>query len=149
MPTQERVQAVRPITKYTLSNSSGPTATGLEGVVYVACHLDASGKEVILWEDILMAFKDALHVRHNLKILPFLKGSDLRTTPQYIPDNYIYEGKEPLGQDLPISPPLSALETTQQLSVSVNSSPLNSVTLSAPPSSPVSSRGVNDNNNEL
>ncbi|KAG0372618.1 hypothetical protein BGX24_012810 [Mortierella sp. AD032] len=213
MPTQERVQAVRPITKYTLSNSSGPTATGLEGVVYVACHLDASGKEVILWEDILMAFKDALHVRHNLKILPFLKGSDLRTldphriaavpnaildvvvegaeepltptgpffsrpisvfpgtqprrdpatnaieitgsstsilrTPQYIPDNYIYEGKETLKQDLPISPPLSALETTQQLSVSVNSSPLNSVTLSAPPSSPVSSRGVNDNNNEV
>jgi hypothetical protein len=82
MSTQERVQAVRPVSKHTLVNSSGTAAApgaGLAGVVYVACHLDASGKEVVLWEDILMAFKDALHVRHDLKILPFLKGSDLRT----------------------------------------------------------------------
>ncbi|KAF9900831.1 hypothetical protein EC991_006864 [Linnemannia zychae] len=221
MPTQEHLQAVRPVNKSTLTNPAGIIATpgaGLAGVVYVACHLDASGKEVVLWEDILMAFKDALHVRHDLKILPFLKGSDLRTlepyriaavpnvvldvivegaedqptlaetfasrpismypgaqprrnlvrntmeitgglasaprTPQYIPEsysNYSYDGKEPLSLELPVSPPLSALETTQQLStVSLNSSPLNSVTLPVPPNSPAppnslaSSRITND-----
>ncbi|KAF9932233.1 hypothetical protein FBU30_008655 [Linnemannia zychae] len=78
--TRERVQAMRSIIP---SGPTGAPVSGISGVVYVACYLDTSGKEVILWEDIQMAFKGALHVRHDLMILPFLKDNNLRTLDPY------------------------------------------------------------------
>ncbi|KAF9081650.1 hypothetical protein BGX23_000608, partial [Mortierella sp. AD031] len=36
-------------------------------------------KEIVLWEDVLMVFPDALYLQHGAKALPFLKGSDFKT----------------------------------------------------------------------
>ncbi|KAF9080276.1 hypothetical protein BGX23_002378 [Mortierella sp. AD031] len=66
----ELVQTVRPVHKDNLFPTT-PAA-----VAQVATHFDAScGKNIILWDDILQAFKDALHPRHGIKILPFHKDS--------------------------------------------------------------------------
>ncbi|KAF9087185.1 hypothetical protein BGX23_008312, partial [Mortierella sp. AD031] len=55
----EAVQAVRPVHK----NNLFPTTPA--AVAYVTIHHDSSsGKKIILWDDILQAFKDALHPRH-------------------------------------------------------------------------------------
>ncbi|KAG0284742.1 hypothetical protein BGZ97_008072, partial [Linnemannia gamsii] len=40
---------------------------------------EVSGKNIILWDDILAAFKDVVHVRLGEKIFPFLKGRDFKT----------------------------------------------------------------------
>lgn len=71
---EENVQALRAIVKSTMLP---PTAE--EDIVYIDCLNDpATDKEVILWDDVMLAFNDALHIRHKAKILPFLKGSDFR-----------------------------------------------------------------------
>lgn len=48
-----------------------------------------TNKDVVLWDDILQAFEDALHVRHQAMIVPFVKGSDLRT---YVLEAPIFQG---------------------------------------------------------
>ncbi|KAF9908003.1 hypothetical protein EC991_010351 [Linnemannia zychae] len=40
-------------------------------------HDDTIGRHIVLWEDILVVFSDALYLQHNDKTLPFLKGPDL------------------------------------------------------------------------
>ncbi|KAF9332726.1 hypothetical protein BGZ91_011583 [Linnemannia elongata] len=71
---EDKVQALRAIVKSTMAP---PTAE--EDIVYVDCQHDpATDKEVILWDDVILAFNDALHVRHKARILPFLKGADFR-----------------------------------------------------------------------
>jgi hypothetical protein len=46
-------------------------------VFYVECHTDPeTNKEVVLWVDI--PFQYALQVRHKARVVPFLKGKDLR-----------------------------------------------------------------------
>ncbi|KAG0209073.1 hypothetical protein BGX33_005859 [Mortierella sp. NVP41] len=75
---QEQVQALRSIVKSTLTaiTTSSP---GKEDIVYVDYHRDPdTQKAILLWDDIIMAFNDALHVRHKAKVLPFLKGPDFR-----------------------------------------------------------------------
>ncbi|KAF9900305.1 hypothetical protein EC991_007647 [Linnemannia zychae] len=41
----------------------------------------SSGKDIILWEDIIAAFKtnDVIHVRSGTVVLPFLKGTDFKS----------------------------------------------------------------------
>ncbi|KAF9096759.1 hypothetical protein BGX29_008448, partial [Mortierella sp. GBA35] len=75
----ENVQAVRSISKSSLDSPTNSTpATG--ATVYVDTHTDpATLKEFVLWEDIQLVFEDALYVRHRAKVVPFLKGDDLRT----------------------------------------------------------------------
>ncbi|KAF9120394.1 hypothetical protein BGW39_011456 [Mortierella sp. 14UC] len=68
------IQAVRRV--YESDNLS--TGTSTTEVFHVACHPDGSGKGIILWDDILVAFKDAVHVRSGTMILPFLKGLDFK-----------------------------------------------------------------------
>ncbi|KAF9150612.1 hypothetical protein BG015_007544 [Linnemannia schmuckeri] len=71
---EENVQALRAIVKSTMA----PPAAE-EDIVYVDCQHDpATDKEVVLWDDVMLAFNDALHVRHKARILPFLKGPDFR-----------------------------------------------------------------------
>ncbi|KAF9116078.1 hypothetical protein BGW39_002836, partial [Mortierella sp. 14UC] len=46
---------------------------------FLACHHDpASEQTIILWDDVLDAFKTVVHVRDGTRILSFLKGSDLK-----------------------------------------------------------------------
>lgn len=48
-------------------------------ILHITCHPDdSSGNDIILWSDILAAFKDVCHVRHGTTILTFLKGPDLQ-----------------------------------------------------------------------
>ncbi|KAG0272414.1 hypothetical protein BGZ96_005325, partial [Linnemannia gamsii] len=77
--TNERTQPVRRV--YENEELSSNTAiASLSKVYYLECHFDdISGKDIILWEDILGAFKDVLQVRAGAKILPFLKGRDFKT----------------------------------------------------------------------
>ncbi|KAF9900301.1 hypothetical protein EC991_007643 [Linnemannia zychae] len=70
--TPSNVQAVRRIDEN--ANSSN--------IIHLVCHSDpSSGKDIILWEDIITAFKtnDVIHVRSGTVVLPFLKGADFKS----------------------------------------------------------------------
>ncbi|KAG0275731.1 hypothetical protein BGZ95_008442 [Linnemannia exigua] len=70
-----QTQSVRIINKAGLVYES----TSQPETFYLACHQDiTSGQTFILWDDVLDAFKRVVHVRDGARILPFLKGSDLR-----------------------------------------------------------------------
>lgn len=74
---QELTQAIRSVKKH-LSPSSIPPPLSDE-IFHVECHPDPeTQKNVVLWDDILQAFENAVQVRHLTKIVPFLKGEDLR-----------------------------------------------------------------------
>ncbi|KAG0276528.1 hypothetical protein BGZ95_007415 [Linnemannia exigua] len=80
MLIKQRVQAVRPfynITNTTQNNTLTTTATDAD-IVQVAVHLDPAGRAIVFWEDVLVAFKNALHIRQGSCILPFLRGSDYK-----------------------------------------------------------------------
>ncbi|KAH7036095.1 hypothetical protein BKA57DRAFT_475520, partial [Linnemannia elongata] len=75
-PPLEKVQAVRSVTK---SNVSTATPYTPAEVVHIDCHTDPiTLEDVVLWGDILQAFDDALHIRHKSRVVPFLKGPDLK-----------------------------------------------------------------------
>lgn len=68
------VQALRSLPKSALTSIplSSPAPT-----VYIDCHQDPTTKKpILLWDDIRLAFADALHVRNQARVLPFLKGDD-------------------------------------------------------------------------
>ncbi|KAF9904931.1 hypothetical protein EC991_002231 [Linnemannia zychae] len=68
-------QAVRKV----YENEDHITGTVTSATFHIACHPDASlGKEIILWDDVVAAFKDAIHIRSGTMILPFLKGPDFK-----------------------------------------------------------------------
>jgi hypothetical protein len=71
---EEQVQAIRVV------NKDGHPAAGYTAGLQIACHFDAtSGQQVILWEDIVMPFKDILlYVRYGAKIPQLLKDADLK-----------------------------------------------------------------------
>ncbi|KAG0282072.1 hypothetical protein BGZ97_009155, partial [Linnemannia gamsii] len=75
--THPTVQAVRRVyeNEHSANSSTAPTET-----LYLVCHPDPSlGKYILLWDDILVAFKDdVVHVRSGAVVLPFLKGSDFK-----------------------------------------------------------------------
>ncbi|KAH7036081.1 hypothetical protein BKA57DRAFT_475479 [Linnemannia elongata] len=76
--TPERAQAVRPL--YSSSHRFSVSSVPPSDTVYIASHSDTiTGKDIVLWEDILSVFKHASYVRHEAKVLSFLKGSDFRT----------------------------------------------------------------------
>ncbi|KAG0369332.1 hypothetical protein BGX24_002469 [Mortierella sp. AD032] len=46
-------------------------------IIYLVCHSDpSSGKDIILWDDVLAAFKEdvVVHIRNEAVVIPFLKG---------------------------------------------------------------------------
>ncbi|KAF8933945.1 hypothetical protein BGZ47_010580 [Haplosporangium gracile] len=76
--TQEPVQGFRSVHK-----SEPPSATSAPldspNITHIVCHTDPdTNKDFILWEDIQQAFGEALFVRDKTKMLPFVKGKDLK-----------------------------------------------------------------------
>ncbi|KAG0199233.1 hypothetical protein BGX33_011785, partial [Mortierella sp. NVP41] len=73
----ESAQAVRPVSKSILDSHYGSTPPPGGPVVYVDINTDPETlKRIVLWDDIKLAFDDALHIRHQAKVVPFLKGKD-------------------------------------------------------------------------
>ncbi|OAQ27691.1 HCP-like protein [Linnemannia elongata AG-77] len=71
-----QLQALRAVNK----NSRALTPADPDDIIYVDCHQDPDTKrDFVLWEDILVAFHHAVHVRHHARVVPFLKGADYRT----------------------------------------------------------------------
>ncbi|KAF9276721.1 hypothetical protein BGZ88_001565 [Linnemannia elongata] len=69
-----QVQPMRSVTK---SSADSATLSPPAPTVYIDCHQDPTTKKpIILWDDIRLAFADALHVRNQARVLPFLKGDD-------------------------------------------------------------------------
>lgn len=74
--TLPNLQALRSVNK----NNRPLTPTDPDDIIYVDRHQDPeTKKDFVLWEDILVAFHDAVHVRHHARVVPFLKGADYRT----------------------------------------------------------------------
>jgi hypothetical protein len=72
---QENVQALRSVDK-SIPPNSVPCVTPDE-IYHVDTHPDPdTQKEIVLWDDILQAFNNAVQVRHKTKVVPFLKGKD-------------------------------------------------------------------------
>ncbi|KAF9546646.1 hypothetical protein EC957_009569 [Mortierella hygrophila] len=79
MQAQGRFQAARPVLPNGLSAITGTAPTDAD-IFYIDIHPDpAAAVEIVLWSDIIMMFKDAVYVRHNLRTLAFLKGTDFTT----------------------------------------------------------------------
>jgi hypothetical protein len=77
---RERAQAIRPMYKNSLLALTGTPTTrssNLE-IVHIEIRLDSEGTEIVLWDDILCAFKDAINIRRGIKVLPFLKDKDFK-----------------------------------------------------------------------
>ncbi|KAG0376457.1 hypothetical protein BGX24_007719 [Mortierella sp. AD032] len=70
------MQAVRRINE----NGEPPSEAATSEVIHVASYPDPSlGKDIVLWDDILAAFKaEVVHVRSGTFVLPFLKGPDFK-----------------------------------------------------------------------
>ncbi|KAG0375527.1 hypothetical protein BGX24_008968 [Mortierella sp. AD032] len=69
------VQAVRPVNKDSLA--SFVDSTPAPNITYFDCFVDPITKKgFILWDDIRLVFSDALYVRHQAKVVPFMKGID-------------------------------------------------------------------------
>ncbi|KAF9116979.1 hypothetical protein BGW39_002517, partial [Mortierella sp. 14UC] len=96
----------------------------------------SSGKDILLWDDILAAFHDVLHVRSGSMILPFLKGPDFKNldplriaavptaTLDVVVKGRLHEKElslEPLQEMLPSTPPASA--QTQSAPASTTTTP--------------------------
>ncbi|KAK3832858.1 MAG: hypothetical protein J3R72DRAFT_495057 [Linnemannia gamsii] len=51
--------------------------------VHVATHFDesvgVSGKEIVLWDDVLVVFRDALYLQYGQRVVPFLKGGNFKS----------------------------------------------------------------------
>ncbi|KAG0291968.1 hypothetical protein BGZ97_005735, partial [Linnemannia gamsii] len=75
----DSVQAIRLITRNGRLSTSISSSSSEADILYITCHPDPSlGKDIILWDDIVAAFKDPLHIRNGAKIIPFLKGADFK-----------------------------------------------------------------------
>ncbi|KAF9925567.1 hypothetical protein FBU30_004680 [Linnemannia zychae] len=71
---EDITQALRPISKNTQPNDIAPASPN--EIVYVDCQVDPISKKfVVLWDDILQAFRDAEQVRYKARIIPFLKDT--------------------------------------------------------------------------
>lgn len=80
---QEHVQAIRSVDKSIRPNAVTPATP--DEIYHVDTHPDPeTQKEIVLWDDILQAFGNAVQVRHKTRVVPFLKGRDFTM--------YIYNG---------------------------------------------------------
>ncbi|KAG0276039.1 hypothetical protein BGZ96_003496 [Linnemannia gamsii] len=104
----QQVQAMRAVNKDLPPTSVSPAL--LAEIYYVDCHLDpTTQKPVVLWDDILQAFVNAVQVRDKARVVPFLKDSDLRNleprriaaVPDTVLDVAVVNTK--LGSSLPVS----------------------------------------------
>ncbi|KAF9900300.1 hypothetical protein EC991_007642 [Linnemannia zychae] len=71
--THSNVQAVRQV------DETGHPSSTLSNIIHLVCHSDSiAGRDILLWDDILAVFKNALYVRSGTVALPFLKGNDFK-----------------------------------------------------------------------
>ncbi|KAK3833192.1 MAG: hypothetical protein J3R72DRAFT_424974 [Linnemannia gamsii] len=69
-----QVQAVRPVNKDCLDSVD---STPVPKIMHFDCHVDPTTKKgFVLWDDIRLVFPDALYVRNQTKVVPFMKGVD-------------------------------------------------------------------------
>ncbi|KAF9132103.1 hypothetical protein BGW39_000822 [Mortierella sp. 14UC] len=74
---EENVQAIRSVNRNIPPTEVLPARP--DEIYYVDCQVDPeTQREFILWDDILQAFEDGVHVRNKARIVPFLKGPDFR-----------------------------------------------------------------------
>ncbi|KAG0291394.1 hypothetical protein BGZ96_005230, partial [Linnemannia gamsii] len=75
-----QMQALRLVTDNDNDNGNdNENSSSSSEIVHIAVHPDsASGKDVILWDDIKAAFDDVIQVRSGTFIQSFLKGSDFK-----------------------------------------------------------------------
>ncbi|KAF9434731.1 Heat shock 70 kDa protein 12A [Entomortierella beljakovae] len=72
--SDEKLQTFRPVH----NNASFSPASNL-GSASIACHFDESINDyIVLWEDVQMAFKNAMYARKGLAAVSFLKGKNFR-----------------------------------------------------------------------
>jgi hypothetical protein len=75
--SQNLTQAVRSVEKSLPLDSIPPASPG--EIFHVDTLVDPeTQKEIVMWEDILQAFDNAVQVRHKTRVIPFLRGKDLR-----------------------------------------------------------------------
>ncbi|KAG0365196.1 hypothetical protein BGX24_004237 [Mortierella sp. AD032] len=75
---EELIQAVRSVNKNSPPSAVPPA--NADDIFYLNYHIDPDTKKpFILWDDILQAFEDPLQVRHNARMLPFLKSPEFVT----------------------------------------------------------------------
>ncbi|KAG0322294.1 hypothetical protein BGZ97_007618 [Linnemannia gamsii] len=84
--TRRRVQAIRPV--YSTSKPTTPAAATDPDVIHIAVHSGDAGKEILSWEDIVFAFKDALNIRHGADILS-LEPICFAAMPDVVLDVYV------------------------------------------------------------
>ncbi|KAF9276638.1 hypothetical protein BGZ88_001594 [Linnemannia elongata] len=73
---QDHVQAIRSVNRSIRPNAITPATP--DEIYYVDTRPDPeTQKEIVLWDDILQAFDNAVQVRHGARVVPFLKGKDL------------------------------------------------------------------------
>ncbi|KAF9435318.1 hypothetical protein BGZ76_006516 [Entomortierella beljakovae] len=84
--TQEKSQPFRVLYR----NEQASSLNKEPELTYIAIHQDGvSGKDVVLWEDILFVFNNALTVRRGAFVVPFLKDSNLKSLdPRRIQANH-------------------------------------------------------------
>ncbi|KAF9081845.1 hypothetical protein BGX29_004236, partial [Mortierella sp. GBA35] len=69
------VQAIRSVLR---NSRNTPTTPDPADVFHVDIYTDPeTKKQFVLWDDIRLAFDDALHVRRLSRVVPFVKGDDL------------------------------------------------------------------------
>ncbi|KAF9080878.1 hypothetical protein BGX29_004926, partial [Mortierella sp. GBA35] len=94
---------------------------------YIDYHLGpGTQKDIVLWDDILQAFDNALHIRHKSRVAPFFKGADLRFLEPHriavipntvsdviVEDPLVSPGDSPLQATTPKTPGERSQETSQ------------------------------------
>ncbi|KAG0204730.1 hypothetical protein BGX33_008303 [Mortierella sp. NVP41] len=71
--THPPVQAIRSVPR----NSRNTPTVDPADIYHVDIHTDpVTQKQFVLWDDIRLPFDDALHVLHQSRVVPFLKGDD-------------------------------------------------------------------------
>lgn len=76
--TQGHVQGFRSVRK---SEPHSVTSLPLDSpnITHIDCYTDPdTNKDFILWEEIQQVFDEALFVRNQTKMLPFVRGKDYR-----------------------------------------------------------------------
>ncbi|KAF9120578.1 hypothetical protein BGW39_011258 [Mortierella sp. 14UC] len=109
---QEPYQAMRLHPRNRSSPSSKASIEATE-VIHVACHPDsATGKDIVLWDDILVPFKNAAYVRSGTKVLPFLKGADFKNLEPLriaaVPDTTLDVMTEALSTEVETEPTMAS-----------------------------------------
>ncbi|KAF9107896.1 hypothetical protein BGX29_004256 [Mortierella sp. GBA35] len=140
---QERLQGLRPVYR----NGSLTSSSSQAEIAHVDIHLDPAGKEIVLWADILVAFKDPVNVRLKTRILPFLKDAQFNVLEPlriaampntvldvYVEDQLVQTNTAASLVSSPISPPSQA--EAQLISLSESQAGTQSATQTqAPPQS--------------